>query len=169
MQTTLKLQSLPFSNVKTYLAALLFIVGNIVMPQLFHLVPQGGVIWLPIYFFTLIGAYMYGWRVGLMTALTSPLINSLLFGMPPVAALPAIMMKSTLLALTAGFVADRFKKVTLSLLTTVVLGYQLLGTLGEWALKGDFFLACQDFRLGIPGMLLQILGGYLLLNLLNRK
>ena len=109
MQTTLKLQSLPFSNVKTYLAALLFIVGNIVMPQLFHLVPQGGVIWLPIYFFTLIGAYMYGWRVGLMTALTSPLINSLLFGMPPVAALPAIMMKSTLLALTAGFVADRFK------------------------------------------------------------
>ena len=169
MQTTLKLQSLPFSNVKTYLAALLFIVGNIVMPQLFHLVPQGGVIWLPIYFFTLIGAYMYGWRVGLMTALTSPLINSLLFGMPPVAALPAIMMKSTLLALTAGFVADRFKKATLSLLTTVVLGYQLLGTLGEWALKGAFFLACQDFRLGIPGMLLQILGGYLLLNLLNRK
>ena len=50
------------------------------------------------------------------------------------------------------------------------LGYQAIGTLGEWIIKGDFILACQDFRIGIPGMLLQILGGWIVINLLlSRK
>lgn len=58
------------------------------------------------------------------------------------------------------------------MLATVVLAYQFTGTLAEWALKTDFMAACQDFRIGIPGMLLQILGGWLLLNFVltdNRK
>ena len=60
--TTVKLYSLNYGNVRTYLAASLFIVGNILFPQFFHLIPQGGITWLPIYFFTLIGAYKYGWK-----------------------------------------------------------------------------------------------------------
>lgn len=51
----------------------------------------------------------------------------------------------------------------------VVLGYQVLGTLGEWAMKGDFYLAAQDFRLGLPGMALQVVGGYLVIKHLIRK
>lgn len=164
MQATLRLQSLPFSSLKTYMAAALFIVGNMVLPQLFHLIPQGGIIWLPIYFFTLVGAYKYGWRVGLMTALVSPLVNSILFGMPAVTVLPAILFKSVLLAVIAGYAANRFKKASLMLLVGVVLGYQVLGTIGEWGISGDFVVACQDFRIGIPGMLLQIFGGWIVIN-----
>ena len=108
METTVKLYSLNYSNVKTYLAASLFIVGNILFPRLFHLIPLGGLTWLPIYFFTLIGAYKYGWKVGLLTAILSPVINSLLFGMPVPAVLPAILLKSVLLAIAAGWAAQRF-------------------------------------------------------------
>lgn len=162
METTnVRLYSLPCDSIKTYVAVLLFVAGNIALPQLFHLVPQGGVTWLPIYFFTLVGAYKFGWRVGLLTAVLSPLVNSWLFGMPPVAALPAILLKSCLLALLAGETAHRFARVSFPLLLGVVLGYQVLGTLGEWALKGDLFLALQDFRIGLPGMALQVVGGYL--------
>ena len=96
------LHTLKYNEAKTYLVAVLFTVGNIAMPQLFHLIPQGGLIWLPIYFFTLIGAYKYGWRVGLLTAIASPVVNSLLFGMPLPAVLPSILIKSVLLALIAG-------------------------------------------------------------------
>ncbi|MDE7073952.1 MAG: ECF transporter S component, partial [Odoribacter sp.] len=64
MEANVKLYSLEYDNVRTYRAAALFIVGNILLPQLCHLVPQGGITWLPIYFFTLVGAYKYGWRVG---------------------------------------------------------------------------------------------------------
>ena len=94
--TTVKLYSLNYGNVRTYLAASLFIVGNILFPQFFHLIPQGGITWLPIYFFTLIGAYKYGWKVGLLTAVLSPIINSSLFGMPMPVVLPAILLKSVL-------------------------------------------------------------------------
>ena len=36
METSAKLYSLNYSNVKTYLFALLFIAGNIALPQLCH-------------------------------------------------------------------------------------------------------------------------------------
>lgn len=168
MQTTIQLQTLPFSSVKTYAFSLLFILGNIVLPQLVHLVPNGGLTWLPIYFFTLVGAYMYGWKVGLLTALVSPVVNSLVFGMPAIEALPAIIVKSTLLASFAGVAASRFHKVSVFLLALVVLGYQMFGTLAEWAINGSFLLACRDFRIGLPGMLLQVFGGYIAIRALSK-
>lgn len=169
MENTIKLYALGYRETRTYLAASLFILGNIALPQLFHLVPQGGVTWLPIYFFTLIGAYKYGWKVGVLTALLSPCLNSFLFGMPAPAVLPAILLKSVLLAAGAGYAAHRFQKVTLPLLAAAVAFYQVIGTLGEWAMKGDFYLAIQDFRIGIPGMLLQVFGGYLFIKHFIRK
>lgn len=167
--TTVKLYSLEYNRVRTYWVAALFVAGNILLPQLCHLIPQGGIRWLPIYFFTLVGAYKYGWRVGLLTALASPLVNSALFGMPAVAGLPAILFKSVLLALAAGFAALHFKQASLLLLAGVVLSYQVIETLGEWAMKGDFFFAVQDFRIGLPGMLVQIVGGWFFINRLIRK
>jgi len=153
--TTAKLYSLHCGQAKTYLAAALFVAGNIALPQLCHTVHLGGPTWLPIYFFTLVGAYKYGWRTGLL----------LLFGMPVAAALPAILLKSVVLALVASWTAARFRRASLLLLAGVVLAYQTVGTLGEWALAGDFRTAAQDFRLGLPGMLLQIAGGWALINL----
>ncbi len=163
METTAKLYSLSYKEVKTYLFALLFIIGNIALPQICHLVPGGGLTWLPIYFFTLIAAYKYGLRVGLLTAILSPLLNSALFGMPPIAVLPAILIKSTLLAGAAAYAAHRFQKISLLAIVGVVLAYQVIGTLIEWAVVQDFAVAIQDFRIGIPGMLVQIFGGYALL------
>ena len=158
-----------YRETRTYLAAALFAAGNIVLPQLCHLVQLGGPTMLPIYFFTLVGAYKYGWRVGLLTAVLSPLVNSALFGMPAAAALPAILLKSVLLAAAAGFAARRFGRATLPLLAGVVLFYQTAGTLGEWAFTGSAAAAVQDFRIGIPGMLAQAAGGYLIINYLLRK
>lgn len=168
MESSAKLYALKYTNVNTYLFALLFVIGNILLPQLCHLMYLGGPTWLPIYFFTLIGAYKYGVRVGLLTAILSPVINSWLFGMPAIAVLPAILVKSVLLAVAAGFIAQRLQRVTLWLLLTVVLFYQVVGSLVEWGLVADFVAAMQDFRIGIPGMLLQVFGGYGLLKLMTK-
>ena len=170
MQTTsIKLYTMGYNEAKTYLVAAMFIVGNIALPQLCHLMPQGGMIWLPIYFFTLIGAYKYGWKVGLLTAVLSPVINHLLFGMPAAAVLAPILVKSTILALTAGYIATRYSKVTIALLAVVVLTYQIAGGLFEWAWTGSLAAALQDFRLGLAGMALQIFGGYAFIKYLIRK
>ena len=156
-----------YKNAATYRIAALFVIGNIALPQLCHLVPSGGPMLLPIYFFTLVAAYKYGWKVGLLTAVASPLVNSALFAMPAPAVLPAILTKSLLLAAAAGFAARKFRRVSLLLLLGVVLFYQVIGSAAEWALTGSLAAALQDFRIGIPGMLLQILGGYLFIKYLK--
>ena len=164
-----KLYSLSYKESRTFLFAALFIVGNVALPQLCHLMPNGGLIWLPIYFFTLIGAYKYGWQVGLLTAVASPLVNHWLFGMPPTDVLLPILIKSTLLALAASYVAARFKKVTLLLLVGVVLAYQVVGSLIESAITGSLATGFQDFSIGLPGMALQVLGGYLFIKYVLHK
>ncbi len=137
METTaVKLYSTGYREAKTYLAAALFVAGNIVLPQICHLVPQGGLRWLPIYFFTLVGAYKYGWRVGLLTALLSPVVNSALFGMPAAAMLPVILLKSVLLAVAASLAARRAGRVTLPLLAGVVLFLPAVRLAGRMGLDG---------------------------------
>lgn len=161
--------NLALSDGRTYVFGALFVLGNIILPQLCHLIPDGGKIFLPIYFFTLIGAYKYGLKVGLLTAVLSPLCNHLLFGMPPLAMLPVILVKSSLLALVAAYIARRTKSLSLWLVAGVVLAYQIAGGLAEWGLSGEWKAALQDFRLGYPGMLLQIVLGWVVLkNLLSR-
>lgn len=167
--TAIRLYSLGWREMRTYLFATLFIAGNIVLPQLCHLIPQGGLMLLPIYFFTLIAAYKFGFRVGLLTAVLSPLINSLLFGMPPVAALPIIIVKGVLLAAAASWMASKSKGASLLALIGVVLAYQLVGGLIEWAMTGSLASALQDWKLGYPGMILQAVGGWLVINHLLRR
>ncbi len=167
--TSVRLYQLDFSNMRTWLMAALFVIGNIALPQLCHLVPNGGLVFLPIYFFTLVGAYKYGWKVGLLTAVLSPLVNWALFGMPALASLPVIEIKGILLALAASYASARFSRVNLLILLGVVLGYQITGSAIECLYHSSFAAGMQDFRLGIPGMLLQIVGGYVVIRYLLKK
>lgn len=167
--TAIRLYSLGWREMRTWLFATLFIAGNIVLPQLCHLIPQGGLMLLPIYFFTLIAAYKYGLRVGLLTAVSSPLVNSVLFGMPAAAALPIITIKGVLLAGAASWMASRSKGASLLALIGVVLGYQLVGGIIEWVMTSSLASALQDWKLGWPGMAIQTIGGWLVLNHLLRK
>lgn len=168
-ESSVKLYQYGYNEVKTYLLAVAFVIGNVALPQLFHTIPQSGMIWLPIYFFTLIGAFKYGWRVGLLTAIVSPIVNHLFFGMPMAAALPAILTKSILLALGAGFIAKRAGKVSLLAIAGVVAFYQVFGSIAEWAYTGSIAAAAQDVHLGLPGILTQIIGGYLVIRYLIKK
>ena len=169
METTVRLYSPTYREIRTYIIATLFIAGNIILPQLCHTIPQGGLIFLPIYFFTLVGACKYGWQVGLLTALLSPLVNHVLFGMPPAHALLPITIKSVVLALSAALIARRQGTVTLLSVAAAVVAYQAVGSLFELALTGSYAAAIQDVRLGLPGIVIQIFGGYAVLRWLLRR
>jgi hypothetical protein len=130
----------------------------------------------------------------MLTAILSPVINSLLFGMPAAAMLPIILMKSSLLAIAAAVIARSAQRTEATPSNTlwvisptslrgaqrrskplivrtplfiklliIVLSYQFVGTLIEWAFVKDFFVAAQDFRIGLPGMALQVVGGWMIL------
>ena len=161
MGASARLYTLNYNEVKTYMWAAIFVVCNLVLPQVFHLIPQGGIIFAPLSLVILAGAYKFGWRVGLIAALVSPLVNHLLTGMPAWNVLPVMTFKLAMLDLTAGFTAQHFKKVTLLLLIGVVLVAELTGGLGELALTGGIEATVQDFAIGWPGLLPQIIGAYL--------
>ena len=161
-------KTLSLTNHSTYIFSAMFVIGNILLPQLCHLVPQGGLMLLPIYFFTLVGAYCYGINLGLLTAVLSPVVNSMLFGMPPAAALPAILVKSVSLAVVASYVAHRSQRVSIGLLALVVVAYQLVGMAFEYVYTGSLYAALQDVRLGIPGLLMQVLLGYVFIKKISK-
>lgn len=156
-----------FTSLSTYVAAAIFVVGNIVVPQLCHLIPNGGLIFLPIYFFTLVGAFKCGWKVGLLTAILSPVVNCLLFGMPPVASLPAILIKSVALVLAVALVS---RKMGFSIwsVAIAVISYQIVGMAAEFLMDFNFMHALQDVRIGWPGILIQIVGGWALLKAIEK-
>lgn len=156
------LYTLNYSEARTYLWAAVFVVCNLVLPQVCHLIPQGGIMLAPLSLVILAGAYKFGWKVGLLAAVVSPLVNHLATGLPAWGVLQVMTVKLMILALIAGFTAQHFRKVTLPLLVGVVLTAEILGGLGELALTGGIAATIADFTIGWPGLLLQVIGTYLI-------
>ena len=143
--------------------ATVFVACNLILPQVFHLIPQGGVIFSPLSLVILAGAYKFGWKTGLLAALASPLVNHAITGMPAWEVMPVMTLKLAVLALVAGFAAQRFKTVSLPLLIGVVLASSALGCLGEFILTGGIAATIADYTIGWPGLLLQVFGAWLIL------
>ena len=156
-------EEIQLKKIQLYTFALLFSAGNILFPYLCHTIPNGGKILLPLFFFTLIGSYKFGIRVGLLTALVSPLLNNLFFGNPPSAMLFDIMSKSIFLVIIASYISKKTKKISMLLLTAVVLSYQLAGGLGQWLITGSIQNSYSSFIIGIPGMVIQVILGFAIL------
>ena len=167
METNVRLYAFNYDEAKTYLWAIVFVACNLVLPQVFHLIPQGGVIFSPLSLVILAGAYKFGWKTGLLAALLSPWVNHVLTGLPAMAVLPVMTLKLAVLALVAGFTAQYFKTVSLPLIIGVVLVSKVIGCLGELLLTGGINATITDFTIGWPGLLLQIIGAWLILTKLK--
>src|SRR5680860_2276 len=98
---------------KTYILSLGLTLGSVLLPYIIHQFNLAGSIFLPIYFFVLIGAYKFGWKVGVITGTFSPLISFALTGMPILAILPLVIVKGILLALATGFFTRKQGKLSL--------------------------------------------------------
>ena len=166
MEASVRLYALNYDEVKTYLWAAVFVACNMVLPQLFHLIPQGGVIFSPLSLVILAGAYKFGWKTGLLAAVLSPLVNHFAFGMPQWSVLQVMTLKLAVLAIVAGLAAQHFKTVSLSLIIGVVLVSMAIGCLGEFLLTGGIDATIADFTIGWPGLLLQVFSAWLILKYL---
>ena len=56
--------------------------------------------------------------------------------------------------------AQRTKEIKLQNIFLIILFYQGLGMIAEFVLTNSFGAALQDIRLGFPGILLQLVGGF---------
>lgn len=165
MEANVRLYTLNYDEAKTYMWATVFVACNLVLPQVFHLIPQGGIIFSPLSLVILAGAYKFGWKTGLLAALLSPSVNHLLTGMPATEVLPVMTMKLAVLSVIAGLTAQYFKKASLPIIIGVVLVCKAVECVGELLLTGGIEATVTDFTMGWPGLLLQVFGTWLLLKL----
>lgn len=84
----------------------LFIALSVLLPQVFHLTggPQAGRLFLPMHLPVLFGGFILGPVYGLLIGAVSPLINSILTGMPMLDRMPFMMAELA----AYGFVSGLF-------------------------------------------------------------
>jgi hypothetical protein len=160
-------RELNLSELKFYWVTVFFIAANVVLPMLLHQFPMGGRMFLPIYFFTLIAGYRFGWKAGVMTAIASPIASFLLTGMPPFPVLSFVLVKGILLGVFSGAVARLSTLPVLLNLGLVVVLYQLVGSVFEWFMLHNMALVLSDITTGYIGLAIQIFGGGAVLNLMD--
>lgn len=164
MTNSISLYSLSFREARTYLWAAGFIVANMVLPHVFHLLPQGGIIFAPLSLVIMAGGFKLGWRVALLAAVVSPLANHLLLGTPVWDMLPLMTSKLVIIAIVSGLMAQRFKSAHLPVIISTVLICLVLGGIAGVIFTGDSSSAITDITLGWPGLLLMTFGTWLVAN-----
>lgn len=153
---------------KTWLAAALFTLGNMLVPLALHAVPNAGQIFLPIFFFTLIGAGRYGLWVGLLAALASPALNHAILGMPAGAMFPVVAAKGAVLALAAFGLSRIGRGIGPVKIALAVIAMELAGLAAEAAAGIPFAGSLAMLRLSLPGLAILVAGGYAALRLFER-
>ena len=149
-----------YDNYRLYLFSVLFALGNVLLPIMCHTSNFAGNIFLPIYFFTLIGAYKFGWKTGVFVAILSPLFNLWITGMPTIAMIPVVLAKGLLIVLGAFVIAHFTKKFSLAHLIVLVASYQLCGAIFEALWFMSISSALSSLIIAWPGMVLQVILGY---------
>lgn len=152
----LKIES--FKDLRLFALASIFTVANVLTPIIIHrFIPAGGQMFLPLYFFSLLAGLMYGWRVGVVTGLASPVLSFLLTGMPPVMILGFVLLKSSILGFSSGIFSKRLTKFWPYLPAVFAVALtQAIGIVAIMAFTNKSGLALSDILTGYPGLILQI-------------
>lgn len=145
-----------FTLPKTYLSASVFVLLNLIVPQLMHQLSMGGAVFLPILFFTFLAAVRYGSGVALLTAVASPLVSQMLTGMPPGLILYVVMVQCVVISLLAGYFVNGKNQINPLHIVAVIAAYQFAGCLLEYLFFGNMIQIWSGFKATIPGMLIQL-------------
>lgn len=148
-------------------SASLCLALGVLLPQLFHAIPNAGSIFLPIHMPVLICGFLSGWPFGLACGLLAPILSSLLTGMPPAPVLPGMVCELAAYGAATGFLFPKVRRnrplldVYLALLPAMLLGRLVSGLLngllfraGEYTFQ--MFLTAS-FVTALPGIILQLI------------
>lgn len=83
---------------------------GVVLPIAFHSIPNAGSIFLPMHIPVLIGAFFLPWTWAGAVGLLTPILSTLLTGMPPISPMPVAIMMPFELA-TYGIVIALLRKI----------------------------------------------------------
>ena len=142
----------------------LFIACGLLLPLAFHSFGMGGRTFLPMHLPVFMGGLLLGWLPGLIIGALTPVLSSLLTGMPPlIPSLPMMFVELALFGLVSGYLYhDKRKNIYFSLITAMIVGR--LGAAFVLMLFSDILgiklhpltYVAATFMTGLAGVIFQI-------------
>lgn len=143
----------------------LFIALGLTIPMVFHMFNMAGNIFLPMHIPVLIGAMFLGAEYGLIIGIITPILSSVLTGMPPTfPMLPIMILELGTYGFVSGLLTQKFKlNIYLSLVIAMIMGrisagivVYLLGIFTTFD-KNPLIFVKASIVVGIPGILIQLI------------
>jgi niacin transporter len=144
----------------------LCIAIGVTLPLAFHAIPNAGSIFLPMHIPVLLCGLICGAPWGLACGILTPLISSMLTGMPPFAYLPGMLCELAAYGLMSGLLSRFFKNkntvagIYITLIAAMIAGRFVGGVLNALIFRfGSYSLAAWlsgYFITAFPGILIQL-------------
>lgn len=152
------------NSVREMVLAGLFIAIGVVLPAMFHFVGLGST-FLPMHIPVLIAAFILGFPYAVAVGMITPLLSSLITGMPPIfPVMPYMVFELGAYAAVVSFLSRKMKlNIYVSLLGSMIAG-RLVAGVAVWVLVmffGAKFASPLIFIIsavttGLPGIIIQL-------------
>ena len=166
------------STTKKLVSCALCIAIGVLLPMAFHVIPNGGSIFLPMHIPVLICGLFCGAPYGLACGIFTPFLSSMIIGMPPAMILPQMMIELAVYGLVTGLcekhiiLKNEISKLYMSLIIAMLAGRIVNGFVNT------FILSTQGYTLSIfmtasfvtclSGIIIQLIVIPILVRILNK-
>ncbi|NMC57407.1 MAG: ECF transporter S component [Eubacteriaceae bacterium] len=147
--------------------AALCIALGIVLPIAFHSIPNAGSIFLPMHIPVLLCGLICGWKYGLICGALTPILSSLMTGMPPMAYVPSMTIELSVYGFVAGLMINVIKtkninmNIYISLILAMIAGRLAGGIVNALIFKaGSYSMQiwiASSFITSFPGIIIQLI------------
>ncbi len=151
-------------NSKKVVLSGLFIASGIILPIIFHSVNLVGMIFLPMHIPVLISGFLLGPLYGGLVGLLTPILSSLMTGMPPIVpVMPIMAFELVGYGVISGLIFKRTNNIYISLISAMI-GGRLIGLVGAYIVSitiapkvNPFMFMFGSMAQTTPGLLIQLI------------
>lgn len=165
------------NNTKKITYSALFLALGLILPFLTGQIPSIGSMLLPMHIPVLLCGFLLGAPYGLLVGIITPLLRSMIFGMPPILTSITMAFELATYGFISGYLYNKLSKsifnIYISLLGAMLIGRVVWGVVSTliYGMENFGFMAfiAGGFTNAIPGMILQIVLIPILVNILDKK
>ena len=108
---------------KKMILASFFIAVGLILPMIFHTVNLSGTIFSPMHLPVMLGGFLLGPAYGAAIGIITPVLSSILTGMPPLMpVMPMMALELLGYGFMSGLLFSKTKKIYLSLIVSIIFG-----------------------------------------------
>ena len=154
-------------NTKHLIFTALCMALGVVLPMAFHMIPNAGSVMLPMHIPVLLCGLVCGPVLGLICGIFTPVLSSLITGMPGPAYLPSMICELAVYGLLAGVMIKLIKtekplvNLYASLITEMIGGRIVYGLMNALIFRAGAYSIqmwmTASFVTALPGIILQLL------------